>query len=303
MLLVLGSINTDLTTVAAEIPNIGETVIGKSFSQYAGGKGANQAVCAARLGSDVCFLGKVGNDAYGDFLLQEMEHSGIDVSRIEKCEQSTGIAAISVDAKGQNSIIVAPGANFSVDCEYVDRHVDAIEDCEIMLAQHETPIQTTEHAFHLAKERNRTTILNPSPAQTISEALINATDILVPNEHELARLTGLQCHSLEEIWQAAQVLRRKGAGSIIITMGQQGAMYVGEGIEQVFPAFTVDVVDTTAAGDSFLGGFTTSYLKTGNLVEAITYGQMVASYSIQHKGAQNSMPYHDQLTAHMNQLK
>jgi len=160
MLLVLGSINIDLTTVSAEIPNVGETVIGKSFSQYAGGKGANQAVCAARLKSDVCFLGRVGNDAHGDFMLREMKHSGVDVSRIETCEQATGVAAISVDSRGQNSIIVVPGANYSVDRAYIDRHIDAIKRCDIILAQHETPISATEHAFSIAKRLSKTTILN-----------------------------------------------------------------------------------------------------------------------------------------------
>jgi len=302
MLLVLGSVNIDLTTVASEIPKVGETVFGISFNQYAGGKGANQAVCAARLKTGVCFLGKVGNDSYGDFMLREMKRSGVDVSRIEICEQSTGVAIISVDTKGQNSIIVVSGANYSVDRAYLDRHIGAIESCDILLAQHEIPLDTTEHAFMLAKKLNKTTILNPAPAKALSEAMIAATDILVPNEYELARLSGMQCQSLAEISLAARALMSKGVKSIIVTLGKQGVMLVSNGIEQVFPSFSVAAVDTTAAGDSFLGGFATEYMRTGDMAQAITFGQMVASYTVQHEGAQNSMPYYDQFEAYRDNL-
>ncbi len=154
MIIVLGSINIDLTTTAAEIPKPGETVIGESFAQYAGGKGANQAVCAARLGAEVVFLGKVGNDSYGDFILREMERSGVDVSRVERCDTHTGLAAISVDANGCNCIIVVPGANFIVDTAYIERHRDAIERCDMIMAQHETPIDATEYAFKIGREKN-----------------------------------------------------------------------------------------------------------------------------------------------------
>jgi len=294
MLLVLGSINIDLTTVADEIPGVGETVIGKSFNQYPGGKGANQAVCAARLESEVCFLGKVGSDAYGEFMLREMERSGVDVSRIETTDVSTGVAAISVDAKGQNSIIVVPGANFCVDCAYIDRNSDAIGRCDIILAQHETPIDATERAFTLAKGLGKTTVLNPAPAMRLSDAMIALTDILVPNEYELARLTGMKCQTLAEISQAAHALIAKGVKSTIVTMGAQGVMLVDGETEQVFPAFRVAPVDTTAAGDSFLGGFAAEYMKTGDMAQSIANGQIVASYSIQHEGAQSSMPSYSQ---------
>lgn len=298
----LGSINIDLTTVANEIPQVGETVIGKSFNQYPGGKGANQAVCAARLKSNVCFLGKVGKDAYGDFMLGEMASSGVDVSHIERSGISTGIAAISVDSKGQNSIIVVPGANFSIDCEYIDRHIDAIANCDIILAQHETPIKATEYAFKIAKIHNKTTILNPAPADKISENIISLTDILVPNEHELSRMTGLPCKTTQGISEAAKILRNKGVKSILVTMGKEGVMFFGDEDIQVFPSFPVSVVDTTAAGDSFLGGFVTSFAKNQDMAKSIDYGQMVASYTVQHKGAQHSMPTYEQFEAYRKHL-
>jgi ribokinase len=298
IILVLGSINLDLTVTTDEIPQVGETVIGKSFNQYPGGKGANQAVCAAKLRSEVCFLGKVGKDAYGDFMLDKMASSGVDVSHIERSEASTGIAVISVDSKGQNNIVVIPGANFTLNASYIDRHKEAIQKCDIILAQHETPADATEYAFMIAKSCNKTTILNPAPAQKISSAMISMTDILVPNEHELSRLTGISCGSAQEISEAARILQNQGVKSIIVTMGKEGAMLFDKEGKRVFQPFKVKAVDTTAAGDSFLGGFATSYTKNRDIAQAITFGQMTASYSIQHEGAQSSMPSYEQLEAY-----
>ncbi len=301
MLIVLGSINIDLTTTTKEIPRVGETVIGKGFAQYAGGKGANQAACAARLGADVCFLGMVGNDAYGDFMLREMAASGVDVSRVERCDTSTGLAAISVDAKGQNSIIVVPGANYLVDRAYIERHKDAIERCDMILAQHETPVETTEYAFRIAKAAHKTTILNPAPADSLSSVMIRLTDILVPNEHELARISGQDCDSTDKMTEAAQTLRARGLDTVLVTMGKAGVMLVDE-YTSVFPAYKADAVDTTAAGDCFLGGFAASFMKNRDLIEAIRNGQMAASYSVRYKGAQSSMPTAEQLEAYKETL-
>jgi ribokinase len=302
IILVLGSINIDLTVTTDEIPQVGETVIGKSFNQYPGGKGANQAVCAAKLKSEVCFLGKVGKDAYGDFMLGEMASSGVDVSNIERSEISTGIAVICVDSKGQNNIVVISGANFSLDFPYIDRHKDAIQKCDLILAQHEIPIEVTEYAFRIAKSLNKTTILNPAPAQKISDTMISMTDILVPNEHELSRLTGLSCGSAQDIAEAARVLQNQGVKSIIVTMGKEGAMLFDKEYRRVFPSFKVNAIDTTAAGDSFLGGFAASFIKNRDIAQAITYGQMVASYSIQHKGAQSSMPSLEQFEVYQKTM-
>jgi len=298
----LGSINIDLTVTTDEIPQVGETVIGKSFNQYPGGKGANQAVCAAKLKSEVCFLGKVGKDAYGDFMLNEMASGGVDVSNIERSEVSTGIALICVDSTGQNNIIVVPGSNFSLSTSYIDRHKEAIQKCDIILAQHEIPIEVTEYAFKIAKSFNKTTILNPAPAQKISAAMISVTDILVPNEHELSRLTGLSCKSEQEMVEAARMLQNQGVKSIIVTMGKNGVMLFDKEGARVFPPFHVNPVDTTAAGDSFLGGFAVSYVKNGDMAQAINYGQMVASYSIQHEGAQSSMPSYEQFEAYQKMI-
>ena len=303
MLLVLGSINIDLTTIADEIPRVGETVIGQSFCQYPGGKGANQAVCAAKLKTDVRFLGKVGKDIYGDFMLGKMSESGIDVSRVERSEESTGIAAISVDSNGQNSIIVVPGSNFSLDCAYIDRNIDAIEDCDIILAQHEIPLNVTEYAFKMAKSLGKTTILNPAPANAISGAMIELADILIPNEHELSRLTGMPCESAGDISKAAAMLQAQGVKIVIATMGKAGVMVAEKGRTRVFPAYSVDAVDTTAAGDSFIGGFAASYVRDGDIDAAIAYGQTAASYSVQYKGAQSSMPDFEQFESYRRMME
>ena len=302
MLLVLGSINIDLTTYTDEIPGVGETVIGTAFAQYPGGKGANQAVCAAKLGTKTCFLGKVGNDSYGDFLLKGMSDNGIDVSHIDKCDTSTGLAAISVDSSGRNNIIVVPGANAFVDVEYIKCNSDVIRNCDIILAQHETPVDATEYAFKIAKSYNKTTILNPAPAAPLSKDMISCTDILVPNEHELSRIKGKPCSSVKEISDAARSLAGCGIKCVIVTMGQEGVLLLHEGRERIFPAYHVTAVDTTAAGDSFLGGFADSYIKNRDIEEAINHGQTAASYSVQHKGAQSSMPSFEQFTTYKNTL-
>jgi ribokinase len=246
-------------------------------------------------------LGKVGNDANGDFMLRKMTESGVDISRIERSEAATGMAAISVDSKGQNSIIVVSGANFSIDCAYIDRNIDSIQNCGIILAQHETPIDVTEYAFKAAKSFNKTTILNPAPAEALSETMISLTDILIPNEHELSRITGMPCRSVDEMSKAAAVLQAQGLKTVIVTMGKEGVLYAGK--DCVYPAVPANVVDTTAAGDSFIGGFAVSYIKDRDIEKAIAYGQMAASYSVQSKGAQSSMPDFEQFEAYQKTIK
>jgi ribokinase len=300
MILVLGSINMDLVVVTNEIPKTGETVIGNSFNQYPGGKGSNQAVCAARLNAPVSFCGKVGKDVFGDTMLKQMEASGVDISSIERGELPTGIALISVDTNGQNSIIVVPGANSEVDLSYMKRHLEKILQCDIVLAQQETPIAVTQFAFELAKRKGKITLLNPAPAMELSDEIIAFTDILVPNEHELARITGRATDTDKGIKDAAVMLLDKGVKAILVTMGAKGVWFFEKSYEHTFPAKSVKAVDTTAAGDSFLGGFVASYSKERDIEKAIEYGQLVASYTVQRAGAQSSMPTKVELEAYIN---
>jgi ribokinase len=291
MLTVIGSINMDLVVTAPEIPKVGETVLGRDFNQYPGGKGANQAVAAAQLNVPVCFLGCVGDDSYGSTMMSAMSQSGIDVSCIKSVKDcSTGIAVISVNDKGQNNIVVVGGANNFVDEKYIDDNIEAINMSEVVLCQMEIPIPTVEYAFSKAKELGKTTILNPAPAAAISDRLIGLTDILIPNEHELGRLTGVATDCTKGINDAAQIMLDKGVKILIVTLGKRGCVVFTGGESSWYPAYEVKAVDSTAAGDSFIGGFVWSYMKDRNLSDSIKAGQMVASMAVQKKGAQSSLP-------------
>lgn len=291
MLTVIGSINMDLVVTAPEIPKVGETILGRDFKQYPGGKGANQAVAAARLGVPVCFLGCVGDDSYGLKMKDCMGESAIDVSRIKEIKNCpTGIAVICVNDKGQNNIVVVSGANSFVDEKYIDDNIKAIDMSEAVLCQLEVPIQTVEHAFTEAKGRGKVTILNPAPAAEISDRLIGLTDILIPNEHELERLTGVVTDSKEGISSAAEAMLNKGVKILIVTLGKRGCALFTSEESSWYPAYEVKAVDTTAAGDSFIGGFIWSYIKDKNIPNAIKAGQIVASMAVQKEGAQSSLP-------------
>jgi ribokinase len=291
MLTVIGSINMDLVVTAPEIPKVGETILGRDFKQYPGGKGANQAVAAARLNVPVCFLGCVGDDSYGSTIISCMSESSIDVSRIKTVKgSSTGNAVICVNDKGQNNIVVISGANSFVDEKYIDDNIEAINMNEVVLCQMEIPIPAVEHAFTKAKQLGKTTILNPAPAVEISDRLIGLTDILIPNEHELERLTGIPTDSTIGISDAAKIMLDKGVKILIVTLGKRGCAVFTSKESNWYPAYEVKAVDSTAAGDSFIGGFVWSYMKDRNLSDAIKAGQMVASLTVQKKGAQSSLP-------------
>jgi ribokinase len=304
MLTVIGSINMDLVVTSPEIPKVGETVLGRDFNQYPGGKGANQAVAAAQLNMPVCFLGCVGDDSYGSTMINSMMQSSIDVSRIRSVKDcSTGIAVISVNDKGQNNIVVVGGANSFVDEKYIDDNLEAISKSEVVLCQMEIPIPTVEYAFLKAKELGKTTILNPAPAAVISDRLIGLTDILVPNEHELQRLTDVSTDSTKGISDAAKIMLDKGVKILIVTLGKRGCAAFTREESSWYPAYEVKAVDTTAAGDSFIGGFLWSYMKDRNLSEAIKAGQMIASMAVQKKGAQSSLPTLKEVMEYYESLK
>lgn len=304
MLTVIGSINMDLVVTTPEIPKVGETILGRDFKQYPGGKGANQAVAAAQLNMPVCFLGCVGDDSYGSTMIRCMSESCIDVSRIKSVKDySTGIAVISVNDKGQNNIVVISGANSFVDEKYIDDNIDAISMSEVVLCQMEISIPTVEHAFSKAKELGKITILNPAPAAAISDRLIGLTDILIPNEHELQRLTGVPTDSTKGISDAAKIMMDKGVKILIVTLGKRGCAVFTSVESNWYPAYEVKAVDSTAAGDSFIGGFIWSFMKDRNLSDAIKAGQLVASMAVQKKGAQSSLPTLKEVIEYSKYLK
>lgn len=287
---VVGSMNMDLVVRTDEIPKIGETVLGNELLQIPGGKGANQGVAMAKLNNYVNFLGMVGEDSFGEELLKSMESAGVNIDHIEKTKSSTGIAVINVDQEGNNNIIVISGANSSVDDEYLNRHYSAFKEADIVVFQLEIPVETVKEGLRISKELGKITILNPAPAQELDDHIIRNIDILIPNEHELERISKVKIENEDSMLKAAKVLLNKGIKQIIVTLGAKGVLYVNEESHKFFKSYKVDVVDTTAAGDSFIGGFTSSYLEYKNIEEAIEMGQKTAALSIQKLGAQSSLP-------------
>lgn len=285
----------DLVVSTDEIPKVGETVIGNTLSQIPGGKGANQGVAMAKLKSDVIFLGKVGEDTFGDDLIKSMKESGVDTSNIERDKEATGIAAINVDRDGNNNIVVIPGANWKVDIEYLKRHEKVFQESDIVVFQLEIPMESVKEGLKIAKDAGKITILNPAPAKDLDDETINNIDILIPNEHELERMAKIQIVDEDSMLEAANILLKKGIKEIIVTLGSKGVLHIDKKGHKFIESYKVEVVDTTAAGDSFIGGFTSSYIEDRDIGKAINMGQKTAALSIQKFGAQISLPTREEV--------
>lgn len=294
---VLGSINMDLVINSKRIPKVGETVLAKDIKKIPGGKGANQAVAAKRLGCEVYMLGKVGTDDNGRILLEALKSDGINLDYILKDDiNPTGMAIINVDEEGNNSITVIPGANMTISHEDFDKTAEMIKDSKIVIAQFETPKEITKSAFKFAKECGAITILNPAPASEIDDELLLYTDIIVPNETEVYELTKIEVKDLKTAEAAANKFLEKGVKYVIITLGEKGAALVTKEKSEIVPAYKVDAVDTTAAGDSFIGGLTKKLSECDDinfekLIEGIKFANKVSSIVVTRKGAQTSLPY------------
>lgn len=286
---VAGSINMDLVTVCERAPKGGETLFGKEFFQVPGGKGANQAVAIGKLGTQVTMLGKIGNDSFGKDLVASMKNSGVNTEYIENSASSTGIAKIIVEANGQNRILVVSGANMDVDRAYIDRHIDVINDSDILVTQLEIPIDTVEYVLKKAKEAGKITILNPAPAAQLNDEIIKNSDIIIPNESELGIITSMPTNTLNEIEAAAQKLLNMGVKELIVTLGSQGSLHLNKKGSTLHSAYKVNAVDTTAAGDSFIGGLVKN-IQDDNLDEAIEFATKVSAITVTRKGAQISIP-------------
>ena len=285
-ILVVGSINMDLVVRVPHSPMPGETVLGGDFETFPGGKGANQAVAAARMGGEVTMVGRVGNDNFGDTLIQGLVEDNIKTTYVIKdSDAPTGIAMIAVAADGENMIVVASGANAEVSVDDVNNARSLMREADLLLVQLETPVETISAAIDLANAYQLPVILNPAPAQSLSKALLGKVDYLTPNRSELSQLTGE-----EDMDQGIAKLLEWGVKNLIITLGHNGTRVVAEGIDRHLPANEVTAVDTTAAGDAFNGALAVALAEQKPLLEAVSYGMAAGALAVTKRGAQPSLP-------------
>jgi ribokinase len=291
-IVVIGSSNTDMIIKSKRIPQPGETIIGGKFTTAAGGKGANQAVAAARAGGDVTFISRIGMDILGDNAINGFVKDGLNVSNIIRDkEEPSGVALIFVDEKGENSIAVAPGSNAKLSPGDINNNQSVIAGADIILMQLEVPIEAIESAAEFAFENKVKIILNPAPARPLSNSLLEKISIITPNETEAELLTGITVNNEEDAERAAKVLLEKGIDTVIITLGSRGAFVFNNEYKELVPSYKVKAVDTTAAGDVFNGALTVALSENKNLKDAVLFANAAAALSVTKLGAQPSAPY------------
>lgn len=294
---VVGSLNADLVVAVRRFPGPGETVTGHDFAVFPGGKGANQAFAAGRLAAGempVRMVGQVGGDAYGEWLRQSLSRAAVDVTHVRVQQDApTGLAMVAIDAAAQNQIVVVPGANGSFNPAALTAAHHAIADAAVVLLQLEVPLPTVQTAARIAREGGAMVILDPAPARAVADVLLRSADYLTPNESELSVLTGGAPQATlrrgDAVARARQLIAR-GARKVLVKMGRQGALLVTETTEQLQPAFPVEAVDTTAAGDAFNAGLAFALARGADQTEAIRYASATAAVSVTRVGAQPSMP-------------
>jgi ribokinase len=295
---VVGSSNMDLTFRTARLPRAGETLAGRAFHLGFGGKGANQAVMAARLGAQVAMVSKIGADFFGERILANFREQGVDVTHISPDDrQFTGVAGIVVDDQANNCILVIPGANLALTPADVRAAANAIETATVLLCQLEIPVETTVEAFRRARACGVRTVLNPAPAADLPAELLRLTDLCIPNETETEQLTGLRATSVSQAGAAARSLLARGAGSVIVTLGQRGALLVDRESVEHFPAPAVQAVDPSGAGDAFIGSMAVFLAEGLALRGALTRANAVAALSVTRDGTQAAFPNREEATA------
>ena len=294
--LVIGSLNMDMTVKVEELPKLGETIFGDDFYESCGGKGANQAVAISKLGMETEMIGMVGKDSQGEKLIQNLNKYGIKSDNIIKSDDLTGRAIITVDKKGDNNIIVIPGSNFKITKEHIQKKQDVIASSDVVILQNEIPFDTVEFSLLKAKELGKITIFNPAPARQLSEKIFKNTDYLILNETEMEEIFGIGINDKVYIGRIFHKKKECGIRNIILTLGDNGSVLFSEDDNiKKYDAYEVKAVDTTAAGDSFIGAFTMKICETGDADKAIKYATAVSAIVVTRQGAQDSIPTREEI--------
>lgn len=293
-ILVIGSANTDFVIHTNKMPKCGETITGKDFFINAGGKGLNQAVAISKLGGDVSFLGAVGLDGNGDILISTLKENHIPFTGIRTKTEATGIAIVTV-VNGDNFIILNPGANNLLTPKIIGEKKQLIADADYVVLQLEIPLETVIAITKIAKENHTKVILNPAPYKELPDEIFSNIDILIPNEHEVEELTGICVNNQENCIDAIKYIKGKDVQTVIITLGERGCVYNDEDEILFCPSQKVDVVDTTSAGDSFIGALCVKLASGHDLSDAIVFANQVAAITVSRNGASVSIPYASEL--------
>lgn len=296
-ILVIGSLNMDMVAKVKRIPKLGETILGDRLMLNPGGKGANQCYTVGKLGGNAIMLGCVGNDSYGDILIESLVTAEVNTSFIKRCEDiHTGTALIQIDDFGNNNIVVIKGANDKCDEGYLSDNDDVIKACDIIMLQMEIPYNAIYYAIKRGRELGKKIILNPAPApEEFPDDIINKVDIITPNEIELEMLSKMKIKSEGDIVKGAQKLINQGVDHVLVTVGSKGAMYVNKNGYKYFPSRKVDAIDTIGAGDCFNGAFAVAISEGLVIDDAITFANIAASISVTRQGAQSSIPSREEV--------
>ena len=294
-IVIIGSTNTDMTAFCDTMPLPGETVLGNEFVMGPGGKGANQAVAAKRLGGEVMFICKVGEDIFGENTIRHFKEEGLDTSGVMLSKKPSGVALITVDKSAENCIVVASGANNDYTEENIRSCRDKIEACDILLMQLEIPVPAVLEAARIASGTGKFVVLNPAPACDLPEEIFKYISLFIPNETELQRYSGMEVFDEESAKKAARSLMEKGVGNIIVTMGSKGSLICEGKTASFVKARKVKAVDTTGAGDCYCGALCVALSEGKGLIEAAEFATKASALAVQRPGAQNAMPYRKEI--------
>ena len=288
---VVGSFMYDLVATAPRRPKTGETLIGDSFGMFLGGKGSNQAIAASRTGASVTMVGRLGNDLFGDQFLEKLSEEGINTDFVvQDTKNGTGVGMPLIDSSGQNSIVIIPQANMATTVKNIDKAESVIADSDVLVLQCEVPMEANKRAAEIANKNDTLVILNPAPACEIPDAILSLTDLLTPNESETEILTGMPTHSNEQAIEAAHNLLSKGIETVILTLGSRGSFFLTEKMDKLIPAYSVNVIDTTAAGDAYCGALAASLAKGTHIEEAVKIANAAGALAVTKLGAEPSLP-------------